>query len=188
VVPVTAGPGDHGAADAKARGYLRASHADRDHVISTLKVAFVQGRLTKDEFDLRVSQTLTSRTYADLAALTVDIPAGLAAAEAPRRTAPEPAHHPVNKPLLWSMSVLTLAGVASMGLAFLAEAYLLLLVYGLLAVLVGAPVAGTLMLDSWHETRSGGQLPPRRTRGRRPLDGEMDDGPGNGLTLCVAPA
>jgi hypothetical protein len=35
------------------RGHLRASHADREHVIGTLKAAFVQGMLTKDEFDLR---------------------------------------------------------------------------------------------------------------------------------------
>ena len=38
--------------------------------------AFVQERLTKDEFDLRVGRALASRTYADLAALTADIPAG----------------------------------------------------------------------------------------------------------------
>jgi Domain of unknown function (DUF1707) len=69
--PVTIQPGDW-------RGSLRASHADREHVIDTLKVAFVQGRLTKDEFDARVAQTLAARTYADLSMLTVDIPAGLA--------------------------------------------------------------------------------------------------------------
>jgi hypothetical protein len=36
----------------------------------------VQGRLTKHEFDARVSQALLARTLADLAALTADIPAG----------------------------------------------------------------------------------------------------------------
>jgi hypothetical protein len=69
-VPATAG-----------RSHLRASHADREQVIGTLKAAFVQGRLAKDEFDLRVGQALASRTYGDLAALTADLPAGLAAAE-----------------------------------------------------------------------------------------------------------
>jgi hypothetical protein len=151
-------------------------------VVSALKIAFVQGRLAKDEFDLRVSQTLTSRTYADLAALTADLPAGLAGAAVPCTAAPMPDHHPVNKPLMWSMSVLTLAGVASMGAAFPAQAFLLL-VYGLLAVLIGAPVAGALMLDSWRGTRSGGQLPPRRTQGGRALKGERDGGPGNDLML-----
>lgn len=60
------------------RGHLRASHADREQVIDTLKAAFVQGFLAKDEFDVRVGQTFGSRTYAELAAITADIPAGLA--------------------------------------------------------------------------------------------------------------
>ena len=47
-----------------------------------LKAAFVQGRLAKDEFlDLRVGRVLTSRTYADLAALTADVPSRVASAE-----------------------------------------------------------------------------------------------------------
>jgi hypothetical protein len=66
---------------------LRASHADREHVIGTLQAAFVQGRLGRDEFDLRVGQALASRTYADLAALTADLPAGLIAAEPSYRPA-----------------------------------------------------------------------------------------------------
>ena len=41
---------------AAGRGDPRASHADRDRVIDTLKAAFVQGRLTKDELDLRAGQ------------------------------------------------------------------------------------------------------------------------------------
>jgi uncharacterized protein DUF1707 len=65
------------AAGAGGRGHLRASHADREQVIGTLKAAFVQGRLVKDEFDLRVGQALAPRTYAELAALTADLPAGL---------------------------------------------------------------------------------------------------------------
>ena len=55
------------------RGRLRASRADREHVIGTLKAAYVQGRLTKDELDLRVGQAFAARTYAELAALTVDL-------------------------------------------------------------------------------------------------------------------
>ena len=67
---------------AAGRGHLRASHADRDRVLGILKAAFVQGRLTKDELDARVSQAFVARTYADLAALTTDIPG--APAPAPR--------------------------------------------------------------------------------------------------------
>jgi Domain of unknown function (DUF1707) len=80
-----AGPGDEMAAGAGGRGHLRASHADGEQVAGTLKAAFVQGRLTKDELDLRVGQALTSRTYAELAALTADLPAGLTTARPPAR-------------------------------------------------------------------------------------------------------
>jgi hypothetical protein len=62
---------------AAGRGDLRASHADRERVIGTLKAAFVQGRLAKAEFDLRVGRTLASRTYAELAVVTADLPPGL---------------------------------------------------------------------------------------------------------------
>jgi hypothetical protein len=56
---------------------LRASRADREQVIDLLKAAFVEGRLTRDEFDARVGQALASRTYAELAAVTADLPAEL---------------------------------------------------------------------------------------------------------------
>jgi len=65
------------------RGYLRASHADREQVIGILKAAFVQGMLDRDELGQRVSQALAARTHADLATVTADLPAGLAAARPP---------------------------------------------------------------------------------------------------------
>ncbi len=68
---MTTGPADERAAPPD---HLRASHLDREHVISALKTAFVQGRLVKDEFDSRVGQALASRTHAELAAITADIP------------------------------------------------------------------------------------------------------------------
>jgi hypothetical protein len=73
---VTAEPADQGAGAAARHGSLRAAHADRELVISALKTAFTQGRLTKDELDLRVSRAFASRTYAELGALTADISAG----------------------------------------------------------------------------------------------------------------
>ena len=69
---MTTGPADPMTA---ARGRLRASDADREQVIDTVKAAFVQGRLTKDELDLRAGQALTARTYAELVAATAAIPA-----------------------------------------------------------------------------------------------------------------
>jgi hypothetical protein len=80
-----AGPGDEAAAaGARDEGDLRASHADREQVIGTLKVAFVQGRLTEDELDARVGQVYASRTYAELAEVTADLPIGLTRAQPPR--------------------------------------------------------------------------------------------------------
>jgi hypothetical protein len=73
---VTVEPGDQAAAAAARRGLLRASHADRELAVNALKTAFLQGRLTKDELDLRVSRAFASRTYAELGALTADISAG----------------------------------------------------------------------------------------------------------------
>jgi DUF1707 SHOCT-like domain len=82
---VMAGPGDEtAAAQGRGHGELRASHADREQVIGTLKAAFVQGRLTRDELDARVDRVYTSRTYAELGDVTADIPAGLTRAR-PRR-------------------------------------------------------------------------------------------------------
>jgi len=68
---VTTGPADERAAP---RGGPRASDADREQAISALKIAFVHGRLAKDEFDARVGQALASRTHAELAVITADIP------------------------------------------------------------------------------------------------------------------
>jgi DUF1707 SHOCT-like domain len=72
---VIAGPGDEIPVPTAGSGQLRASHADRERVIGTLKTAFVQGRLTEDELGARVDQVYASRTYAELDALTADVPA-----------------------------------------------------------------------------------------------------------------
>jgi hypothetical protein len=58
---------------------------DREQVIEALKLAFVQGRLGRDEFDQRIGQALAA--YAELDALTADIPAT-------RPTAPPAAEEP----------------------------------------------------------------------------------------------
>jgi hypothetical protein len=54
---------------------LRASHADRDQVVELLQVAAGDGRLSAEELDDRLERALTARTYAELAALTTDLPA-----------------------------------------------------------------------------------------------------------------
>jgi len=77
------GPGDEIPARAGGHGHLRASHANREHVIDTLMAAYVYGLVTKDEFDARVSRAFAGRTHAELALVTADIPAGLAAVSFP---------------------------------------------------------------------------------------------------------
>jgi hypothetical protein len=62
---------------------LRASHADRDQVVELLRVAAGDGRLSAEELDDRLERALTARTYAELAALTADLPATPGAAVVP---------------------------------------------------------------------------------------------------------
>ena len=118
---MTTGPRDPMAAGAAGRGHMRASDADREQVLDILKAAFVQGRLIKDELDIRAGQTLASRTYAELAAVTADIPVApiepppLRQALRPVRTDPR---KPVNKrTVAWSTCAVVLP--PAMGAAFL---------------------------------------------------------------------
>ena len=66
------------------RGLMRTTRADREQVIDALKAAFVHGRLTKDELDARLARALVPQTYAELATLTDDLPAGLTPVAPPR--------------------------------------------------------------------------------------------------------
>jgi hypothetical protein len=168
--PGMSGPGDEIAAAAGGRGHLRASHADREQVIGTLKAAFVQGMLTKDEFDLRVGQVFASRTYGELAAVTADLPAGLAAAQPP-----QPARAPGVGRVLRPAIVITVA-VATVLYAAVWPVALALPTSGLdhdphgavalagtatyvyFLVLLGAVVQ---ILTNWLDGRSG-RRPPRR--------------------------
>jgi Zn-dependent protease len=55
---------------------MRASTADRERSLEVVKASFVEGRLTKEELDLRVGQVLVSRFFAELMTLTADLPVG----------------------------------------------------------------------------------------------------------------
>ena len=142
-----AGPGDEKAATAGG-GRLRASHADREQAIDALKAAFVQGRLTKDEFDARIGQTFTSRMYAELVTVTADIPAGLAGVQRPRK----PPRRPMKKPVRWGVYGLITPAIlaagfaaASLDVGYVAVAFLIAFVYFLFWLSIGAD-----MLWEWH--------------------------------------
>jgi hypothetical protein len=194
VVPVAAGLGDQGAADA-ARGYLRASHADREHVVNELKAAFVQGRLTKDELHARVDQTFASRTYAELAAVTADLPAGLARPEPVRKPARGEGERPVARPGSVIMAATGLyAGVWSLALLVPwpqgadgdSTAAAGLIVIGTLVYLLVVVIAVGHMIAAQGGKHSGGQLPPRRAHGGPALEEGRDGAPGHDLMLCQA--
>jgi len=54
----------------------RAANADRERAIDVLKAGFAEGRLTKGEYDERVSRVCAARTYGELEPLVADLPAG----------------------------------------------------------------------------------------------------------------
>jgi Domain of unknown function (DUF1707) len=148
-----AGSGDEIAAGASGGGRLRASHADREQVIEVLKAAFVLGRLDRDEFDLRVGRALASRTYADLAALTADIPARLT-----RARLPEPARESVNKKAVAAMALATAAFIGMWPVMMLALdgspfAIPVVVVWFVLAMAV--PTGWLVLLHDWLDKRAG---------------------------------
>jgi hypothetical protein len=167
------------------RGHLRASHADREQVISTLKAAFIQGRLTKGELDVRVGQALASRTYGELAAITADLPPGLTAAP-PRKPARARTRAPMGK--VMAGAALIVPAPAAWAAAFLADSETLakIAVYTTLVYFMVWMVAGAQIIANWHDKRSRGQLPPRRAHSGQALEGEQSAGTGDELILSEA--
>ena len=150
-------PGDHRAARRASRSQLRASHADRDQVVDTLKDAFVQGRLTRDEFDTRMGHALASRTYADLATLTADLPAMPPAARRRKPTRARPANPAVKNGArviaattlltgsFWAAALLSQSSQALGGVVFAVT----FLWFGIVVLV------GSVMLESRFNRRSG---------------------------------
>ncbi len=92
---------------------IRASDADRDRVVEILRQNNVEGRLTSDEFEERMSAAYNARTMGALAELTTDLPVDLAAhakaqAELARRQA---ARMPVSRQLRAAISSWASLGV-----------------------------------------------------------------------------
>jgi Domain of unknown function (DUF1707) len=53
---------------------IRASDADREVVVGTLREAYTVGRLSMDEFDERMTAAYASKTWGELRELTADLP------------------------------------------------------------------------------------------------------------------
>jgi hypothetical protein len=163
-------------------GHLRASHADREQVIALLKVAFVQGRLSKDELDARASQTFAGRTYAELDEVTADLPAGLTAVPPPRPAARVRGRRPVNKTLIWGASGTITPVMLGLGIvaAHLDESDAVVQMYftSAFSFLLVWLLVGVMMAGSWRQQRSSDRQPPqppstvksRRLSYRQPRD------------------
>jgi hypothetical protein len=177
------------------RSHLRASHADREQVIGTLKAAFVQGMLDKDEFDLRVGQAFASRTYAELAAVTADIPARPSPAKPPQPARVEGEARVLRPGTVIKAATVLYAGAWSSALLLPLpkdgdgdRMGAILLVFGAtLFYLFIMSLAVGYLLASRREKRSGGQAPRLPGHRRRAVEGEQSSKPGNDLILCQAP-
>jgi len=161
-----AGPGDEMAPRAVDDGHLRASDFDRAQVIDDLKAAYVDGLVTKDEFDTRVSQTLASRTRAELALVIADLPAG----QQPPKPAPARGNalaavnvRPGDRAIMVTAVVAGLASVISVSAGpFASPAAFLLLLGAAGSAFVSLFLLRNRMRGSRRGKRSGGQLPPQR--------------------------
>jgi hypothetical protein len=163
------GPADEIAAG---QGRWRASRADREQVVDALKAAFVQGRLTADELDERAGQALAARTYAELAALTKDLPADPAPAPQP---APGRQQAPARRPQNTTASRAVKVGAGAIGVTVIAvgaaiavagepaAAAVIAVFMVVLAAVATAVVASlihvALKLESRQRSRSRGQHP-----------------------------
>ena len=148
------GPQAEMAAGMMAYGHLRTSDTDREQVIDVLKAAFVQGGLTRAEFDALVGHALAARTYADLAAA---IPAGLAGAQAPQQAVRKFLSSGVRS----SAGAIALAAASWLATLITDNAALFMVaVVVTVCVFLTSPIANSLILDSAGKKHSGAQLPP----------------------------
>jgi Domain of unknown function (DUF1707) len=167
-----AGPGSEGTADHANRARLRVSDADREQTVEVLKVAFVQGRVTQDELDLRSGQAFTARTYSDLAVLTADLPAGIIQARPPRQRARAQPRPPGDKTVQKALRIDAAATAVMVGAwtaALLAHAensavgtLLIAVTFTWFGILM---LTGSVMLESRLQKRPGRQIPPRPGHG-----------------------
>jgi Domain of unknown function (DUF1707) len=146
---VVTGPDD---AMAAGRGHMRAAHADRELVVTVLKAAYVQGRLTKDELDARAGRAFAARTYAELAALTADLHVGLLAGgpalPGPRRTpAGTLAKAALRSGVFLLITIALLAGALVTGIQAL-------VLFAFLALMAASGFMGYGIVDFRQERRS----------------------------------
>jgi len=153
-------------------------------VVEVLKAAFVRGRLDKGELDTRVGQALASRTYAELAALTADIPAEPAPRAAARMQDQTPPRHPIRNGAIGVGVSLTVAAASVWGALILRnQAGIVLVILAGVLVMFGVPlIMWAAVAAAWEQRRSRRQLPPRPGQGGQLLGGRRDRSTGRDWT------
>jgi len=103
-------------------GYARmwASTADTGRTVEVLKRSFVEGRLDRDELDLRLGQALVSRFFGELMEITADLPVGTFG-----RLPAHPATPPFRRHNSWQVAAGTAAMAVGMLLILIAVASLI---------------------------------------------------------------
>lgn len=145
------------------RANLRASDADRDHVVSRLHKAATEGRIAAEELEQRVGHALKARTYGDLEQTVSDLPGPRPRSRRPpaRRT-----------PLSWSiatvranpMLILFAIPVVAVTLAMMLAAAMIWMVLMVVVMVLGGGRHGPRGPRSpWMYTRRGRGFAPPRT-------------------------
>ena len=175
------GPGNERPERAADGGHLRASQADRERAIEVLKTAFVDERLTKDAFDLRVDRALAARTYAEMAAVTSDLRVRLttdqsaaadhtaadhtaadhAVAARPSSTAGRTLAKAARRSGVCMLAAFAVVGVAALIPGENQMVIFLAFLSVVAAVIAASGFLGYGVIDAWQEHRSRGQLPTR---------------------------
>jgi hypothetical protein len=143
----------------------------REQVIAALTAAYIQGRLTREEFDVRVGQALA--VYAELDALTADIPAAPPAVAAHAELAREAANKKMIRQGTAGVAGLTFVLVTALGMAY--GPALAVIAAALLTFFVTVLTAGLLTLLSWAMDRRSSAQGAGNAGGAGPAQGSAPD-------------
>ncbi len=147
------------------RSEIRASDADRDHTVSRLHKAAIEGRIAAEELEQRVAQALKARTYGDLESTVSDLPGPRPRSRRPpaRRTSLGWALAAVRaNPML----ILFAIPVVAVTFAMMLAAAIIWMVLMVVVMILGGRPRGPR--GPWMYTRRGRGFGPPRPRTHQP--------------------
>jgi uncharacterized protein DUF1707 len=145
------------------RANLRASDADRDHVVSRLHKAATEGRIASEELEQRVAHALKAQTYGDLEKTVSDLPGPRPRSRRPpaRRT---PTGWAVSAVRANPMLILFAIPVVAVTLAMMLAAAIIWMVLMVVVMVLGGGRRGPMgPRGPWMYTRRGRTFGPPRT-------------------------